>query len=54
MHELEIEEQDTSEPVVEFVVVNAAFEDEAADKEAFASVVGVEVGQNVAELGGKE
>lgn len=36
MHELEIEEQDTSELVVEFEVVNAAFGDEAADKEAFA------------------
>lgn len=54
MDVLEAEEQDTSELVVEFEVVNAVFEDEAADKEGFANVVGVEVGQNEAELGGKD
>lgn len=36
MRELEIEEQDTSELVAEFEVVNAAFEEEAADMEEFA------------------
>lgn len=52
--ELEVEEQDTSELVVEFEVANAAFEEVAADKEAFAYVVGAEVGQDEAELGGKD
>lgn len=54
MDELEVGEQDTSELVVEFEVVNAAFEEEAADKEALAYVVGAEVGQNEAGLGGKD
>ena len=36
MHELETEEQDTSELVDEFEVVSAAFEEEAADMEEFA------------------
>lgn len=51
--ELEVEEQDTSELAVEFVAVNAAFENEAADKEAYAHVAGVEAGPREVELGDK-
>lgn len=52
MNVLEVEEQDTSELVADFEVVDAAFEDEVADKEGFAYFVGV--AQNEAELGSKD
>jgi hypothetical protein len=52
VNELEVEEQDTSEQVADFEAVNAASEDEVADKGGFA--YGVEVAQNEAELGGKD
>lgn len=54
MDELEVEKRDISELVVDFEAADAAFEDEAADKEGFAYVVAVEVAQNEAELGGKD